>query len=180
LVPTEFPHPHYYEVQKAHQSIHFELKNTKPLQVNILNRDDFIVTDQFIFVYEWLVNGKVSKKGKINCRSLQPGQSQDVTIELPEIQDPKNSEVILNVYAQLQKPELWATAGFSVAREQFIIKTIEQQKLNAGSNIVEVIDKPTDIVIETGDFRFNFNKSNGALNSWRKGKNELLKGNLEP
>ncbi len=178
--PDRVQNPHYYEVRKVHQSIRFELKNTKPLKVNILNHYDFIVTDQFDFVYEWLVNGKITKEGKINCPTLQPGQSQNISIEMPENQETLNGEVILNVYAKLKKPEIWGEQGFSVAREQFVLNKVEQHKIATGSNIVEVIDKPTHIVVETSESRFIFDKANGALNSWQKGKTELLNGNLEP
>ena len=37
-----------------------------------------------------------------------------------------------------------------------------------------------DIIVEAGNFKFNFDKTNGALTSWQLNDNELLKGVLEP
>ena len=178
--PDRVPHPHYYQVQKVYQSVDFKLENTNPLKVKVINRYDFISTDQFDLVYEFLSNGKATEMGMINCPTILPGQSQDVSIDLPKGYDALNGEIILNIYARLKKPALWAETGFTVAREQFVLKTIQQQKIDADGNTPVVEETQSTIKVEAGRYKFSFDRLNGALTSWQSGNTELLRGNLEP
>jgi len=174
------PHPHYFQVQKVHQSIDFQLENKNPIKVKVINRYDFTPTDKFDLVYEFLVNGKVVKTELLNCPSVAPGQSHDVSIELPKEYDTWNGEIILNLYARLRKPTLWAETGFTVAREQFVLKTATPQKIAAEGAMPVVDEAHSNINVEAGSIQFNFDKTNGALTSWKADGQELLKGNLEP
>jgi len=178
--PDRVPHPHYYQVQKVYQNIDFELENTNPLKVKVINRYDFTSTNTFDLVYEFLSNGKVIKTGLINCPSVAPGQSQDVSVDLPDGYNSLNDEIMLNVYARLKKAELWAGPGFTVAREQFVLKTTEPQKIKAAGDMPSVNETPTAITVSLNGCKLNFNKTNGALISWISNNTELLKGDLEP
>ena len=174
------PHPHYYQVQKVYQYIDFKLENTSPLTVKIINRYDFTSTSDFDLVYELLSNGKTIGTGQLGCPPVSPGSSQDVALNLPKNYDGANGEVILNLYARLKKPTLWAEPGFTVAREQFVLKTITPQKIESSGN--EPLSNASDlnIVVEANNFTFTFDKTNGALSSWKANGKELLKGSLEP
>ncbi|WP_163326048.1 beta-galactosidase domain 4-containing protein [Draconibacterium mangrovi] len=57
-----------------------------------------------------------------------------------------NAEIILNVYARLKKPELWAETGFTVAREQFVLKTRAPQKIEATANDLWLNETESNIV----------------------------------
>ena len=174
------PHPHYYEVQKVYQYIDFQLENLSPLTVKITNNYGFISTSDINFVYEFLSNGKSIGSGLLDCPPLAPGSSQNVVINLPENYDQANDEIILNLYARLKKPELWAETGFTVAREQFILKTTVPQKIGATVAELWVNETQSAVVVEAGNSRFSFDKTSGALSSWKVKGKELLKGSLEP
>ncbi len=178
--PDRVPHPHYSQVQKVYQYIDFKLESKSPLTVNVINRYDFTSTDKFDLVYEFLVNGKVTKTGLLNCPLIAPGQSRDVSIDLPEASGTWNGEIILNVYARLKKPTLWAETGFTVAREQFVMKSVTPQKIVDEGVTPVVKETPSMISIEAGSAQFSFDKVNGALTSWKVNGNELLQGSLEP
>ncbi|MBK5246147.1 MAG: DUF4981 domain-containing protein [Peptostreptococcaceae bacterium] len=178
--PDRVPHPHYYQVQKVYQYIDFELENKNPLKVKVINRYDFTSTNKFDLVYEFLVNGKVTKTGQLDCPSVAPGKSHDVLLDLPKEYENWNGEVILNVYARLRKPTLWAETGFTVAREQFVLKTVTPLKIAAEGTIPVVDETPSNIKVEAGSIIFNFDKTSGALTSWKANDKELLKGSLEP
>ena len=178
--PDRVPHPHYYQVQKVYQNFDFTLVNTNPLKVKILNRYDFISSDKFDFVYEFLSNGKIIKTGLINCPRLFPGLSQEVAIELPKEFNNTNDEIILNLFAQLKEKTLWAETGFTIAREQFVLKTSTPRKIEATGDMPNINETSTVITISSGSFKFSFDKTNGALISWLLNNTELLKGSLEP
>ena len=180
IAADRVPHPHYYQVQKVYQNIIFSLEDTNPLNINILNHYDFISTEKFDLVYEFLVDGKTSDSDLLECPPVLPGQSKDILLEIPEKLNSTESEIILNVYAKLKKSELWAETGFTVAREQFVIETNKAEKIEA-NDITPKIEETQDLIrVETGGSKFIFNKSNGALTSWKTEDSEILKGALEP
>jgi len=177
--PDRIPHPHYYEVQKVYQYVNFQLADTTPFKIKVINQYDFTALEKFDFDYEFLVNGKPVKTGLIKNLNVLPRQSQDVVIEPAEYSD-WNGEVILNVYARLRKSTLWAEAGFVVAREQFVLRTIAPQKIGVEGSLPVVNETATGVELRAGSSIFHFNKSTGALTGWKAGDNELLKGELEP
>lgn len=178
--PDRVPHPHYYQVQKVYQYIDFELENTKPLKVKVVNRYDFTSSDKFDLVFEILSNGKIVGTGLLDCPPVFPGSSQEVLVNLPKNYNETNEEIILNLYARLKKPTLWAETGFTVAREQFVLKSETPQKIEAAGNELTTNEKESELIIEAGDSRFSFVKASGALSSWKVTGKELLKGSLEP
>ncbi len=178
--PDRVPHPHYYQVQKVYQYIDFALENTVPLKLKVTNRYDFTSTDKFDLVYTFLVNGEVTATGLLNCPPVSPGQSFKVSIDMPKEYDNWSGEVFLNVYARLRKPALWAETGFTVACEQFLLKTEKTQKIEAVGNTAVVNETGANISVQAGGMKFNFDKKNGALTSWKANGKELLMGSLEP
>jgi beta-galactosidase len=178
--PDRVPHPHYYEVQKVYRYVDFKLEDTNPLRLKVINQYDFTSLERFDFGYEFLVNGKPMETGLLKKLNTPVGQSQDVLIEPPKGYNDWNGEVILNIYARLGKSTLWAQAGFAVAREQFVLKTGAPQKIGIEGSLPGVNETATGIEVRSGSSVFHFNKSSGALTSWKVDDNELLKGELAP
>jgi beta-galactosidase len=174
------PHPHYFQVQKVYQYIDFKWDKSNPEKLTILNRYDFTNTYEFDFEFEILVDGKISESGLINCPKILPGQSKEISIDLPTGINSKDGEVILNVYVKLKMATLWAETGFVIAKEQFGFKAFQPQEINATDEIPVVINNKSDVVVEVQNFRFAIDTISGALTSWRSEENELLKGALEP
>lgn len=178
--PDRIPHPHYFEVQKVYQYVDFKLEDTTPLRLNVTNQYDFTSLERLDFAYEFLLNGKSMETGLLKELDTPAGQSQDVLIELPNGYNDWNGEVILNVYAKLRKSTLWGETGFCVAKEQFVLKATNPQKVDGERNLPGVNETTTGIEVHSGSSVFHFNKSSGALTSWKVDDNELLKGELEP
>lgn len=177
--PDRVPHPHYYEVQKVYQNINFKLEDINSRSIRISNIYDFTSTDDFDFAYELLSDGKIIETGLITCPTILPGESKNIPFNLKLDLNTFNSEIILNIYAKLKKTILWANPGFTVAKEQFILKTAAPQSISAEGTVV-VKETPNIITIEANHFKYSFNKSNGALTSWTANNTELLKGSLHP
>ncbi len=178
IAADRVPHPHYYEVQKVYQYIDFKLENSNTIKV--INQYDFTNTSNFDFIFDLLSNGKIIKTGIIECPSISPGKSGNALVYLPEDIYTIEDEIILNVYAKLKKATLWGNPGFTVAKEQFVLKRPEIVKMNPEGNAPLVNETNTNITIEAADFKYGFNKKNGALTSWKLNDVELLKNSLEP
>lgn len=177
--PDRIPHPHYYEVQKVYQNITFKLDDINSRKIKISNLYDFTTTDNFDFVYELLSDGKIIETGLVPCPTILPGKSEGIPFNLKSDLNTFKSEIILNIYARLKKATLWSNPGFTVAKEQFILKSTEPQKISAIGDI-SIKETPNTVNVETNHFKYDFDKSNGALTSWTTNDIELLKGSLEP
>ena len=178
--PDRIPHPHYYQVQKVYQNIDFELISTNPLKVKVINRFDFTPTKKFDMVGEFTINGKVQESIFIKCPLVLPGQSAEITIDIPEKIKSLNDEVFFNIYAKLKESTAWAETGYTIAREQFILQAKQLQGIQATGSIPDIKETTLDITVSVDNFKFTFSKTNGALASWLNHNKELLKGSLEP
>jgi beta-galactosidase len=174
------PNPHYFEVQKVQQSILFKLENIKPLTVKLTNHYDFLSLNEFDLLYEFLSNGKTIQSGKLAKSTLLPGKSEIIQIPFLASVDTTSNEICLNLYAHLKKSTLWAEEGYCVAREQFILKPIQPNKIETDGNGLIVKETPTEISVQTDSFKVAFNRATGAMVSWVQNNSELLHGILEP
>ena len=114
------PNPHYYEVQKIYQYIHFECLNDK--EIILRNKHFFTSLDEFDYSYEWLDAGNVVAPGTI----LPVGNRLTIP-PMPDI----SGEACLNIYAKLRNPSLWADKGFAVAKEQFVMQEVTPEPISA-------------------------------------------------
>ncbi len=178
--PDRIPHPHYYQVQKVYQNIDFELASSEPVKVKVINRYDFISSDMFDFIGEFLLNGKILGTRVLKCPAILPGQTLEIPVELPKEYNSLNGEIILNLYARLKKPALWAETGYTVTREQFVLKEGKTEPLQIAGNAPDTKEADGEIMVTAGNIQYTFNKTNGALVSWTADNKELLKGELEP
>jgi len=183
LVSTDRkPRPHYFEVQKVYQPIVFTLsdsKDKKNITINVVNHFDFLSLRNFSFEYEYVMNGRLLRRGIFNCDNILPGTSSNIVIpSLPG--DTISSELCLNVYAKLKTATLWAEDGFCIAREQFLVKPAAWKRIMPEGKSVNVTESPAQIELKTGTSTVTFDKNNGSLVSWKVNQQELLKDKLEP
>lgn len=173
------PHPHYYEVQKVYQPILFELVSVDPLRIKVTNRYAFLSLDHVDLCYSFTANGHLRDSEILNLTS-PPGESSTLDIPRPAWLESSSSDICLNLTAQLREPVLWAEKGFRVARDQFVLKPGVVEPLQAVEGPLDVEETPQEICIRGDGFTVVVSKKNGALTSWMKDQNELLKGPLEP
>lgn len=164
------PHPQYYEVQKVNQFLDFKLVSSSNVQ--IINTYNFTSAEEFDYFYEFVDDGKVvySAEQPINTNGI---------LEIPSFDDTKG-EVFLNVYARLRRPTVWADAGFTVAKEQFLLIGNLHAKLEAGAAAPKVQESESCYIVATGKETVSIDKSTGNLVSWKHGAAELLKAPLQP
>jgi len=174
------PQPEYFDVQKVYQPVHFKLVKINPLQVEVTNRNFFTTLNQYDLIYSIASNGKEIYSGMMNCKAIPPGKSEVIEIQIPEVTIDQKEEILLNLFAQLKKPTLWAEEGFRVAREQFVIKPYRFKQIETAGNEVKVNETDHEFFVKMDSVSMVFNKSNGALTSWKRTGIELLEGVLEP
>ena len=168
LGPDRTPHPHYYEVQYVYQPLQFVQEGDS---ICILNRDNFTSIDQYEYYCEVYHNGELV--------SGELARVKGNKFEIPYPYFPYNEpELILNVYARLRQTTPWAEEGFTVAREQFVLKPhVFWSAL--GGNDSKPKNTADGIVYSTKNGSVTIDAS-GALTSWMVDGRQILQAPLEP
>ena len=164
------PHPQYFEVQKVNQYLNFELVSSSNIQV--INSYCFTSADEFDYFYEFVDDGKVVYS------SEQPINTNEI-LEIPAYDDTQG-EVFLNVYARLRRSTIWADAGFTVAKEQFLLVEKPAVKFEAGASVPSIKESENCYLVTTGKETVSIEKATGHLVSWKHENAELLKEPLKP
>ncbi|KQB39951.1 Beta-galactosidase [Flavobacterium aquidurense] len=137
-------------------------------QLEIKNRQAVKSLAAYIPVLKILENGNVIKTQILKPFNLEAGQSfiLDVKQYLPKLK--KDAEYFLNIEFQLSKEELWASKGYVVAEDQFLLKKkdVEIDFKNSKDPKYKTTETDTDFKIKGKTFEINISKANGALNSY--------------
>lgn len=168
------PNPHYYQLPYIYQNIAFRLsgKEDGKYRIALQNKHFFTGLDELDYIYEWMYDGTkvVAGTAVLNGNELI----------VPALSLPSDKEVILNVFATLRQDEIWATKGFPIAKEQFVVRPFVPSGLSRSADVPVISESGNVIEVCSDVHRFVFDKSTGALVSWKKSEEELLKGCLEP
>ncbi|MDA6068276.1 DUF4981 domain-containing protein [Flavobacterium sp. AC] len=154
-----------YENKWIYQPATSTLKDN--FQLEIKNRQAVKSLADYIPVLKILENGNVIKTQVLKPFNLEAGQSTilDVKQYLPKLK--KDAEYFLNIEFQLSKEELWASKGYTVAEDQFLLKkqdvTIDFKEKDSKFKTTET---ETDFKIKGKSFEINISKANGALSSY--------------
>ena len=164
------PYPQYFEVQKVNQFLDFELVSSSNVQIT----DNYCFTsaDEFDYFYEFVDDGKVvySAEQPINTNNI---------LEIPTFDDTEG-EVFLNVYARLRRPTVWADAGFTVAKEQFLLVEKPVSRPVKGGEVPELKKLEECYQVTTGQETVSIDRVTGNLISWKHNGDELLRAPLRP
>ena len=140
LNPDRTPHPHYYEVQRVYQNIHFELdapsvsnESNIPYNIKLTNLYDFTPLTDFYYTYRWFANGNLVKDGEAKLEGNR--------LNITPIDFDSDKEYCLNVHAHLKDNQLWANKGFVVAQEQMLVKTIDTPTIWRSSSALGANDR---------------------------------------
>ena len=168
LAPDRKPHPHYYEVQYVYQPLQFVQEGDS---ICIINRDNFTGIDQYEYYCEVYHNGELI--------SGELARVKGNKFEIPYPYFPYNEpELILNVYARLRQTTPWAEEGFTVAREQFVLKPYVFWSA-LGGNDSKPKNTADGIVYSTKNGSVTIGAT-GALTSWIVDGRQMLQAPLEP
>ena len=168
IAPDRVPHPHYYEVQYVYQPVSFVQEGDS---VRMISREFFTDLHEYDYYCEVYHNGELVS----GCIPILHGDK----FEIPYPYYPYNeAELILNVYARLRHDTPWAQAGYTVAREQFVLKP-EEFWTAFGGTPAKVQKTAEGLVAYTDQGTVTINSS-GALTSWIVDGKEMLSAPLEP
>lgn len=173
--------PKLFEVKKCYQSIRVEAVDLARGVIRAHNR--YLFTDLKDFRLDWQLanNGETVQEGRA-APELAPGQSGEFTLPYAYPQARAGDDYTLTVSFRLKEPTLWAEAGHEVAFEQFVLPPVPALSGGepAGSGSLQVAENAGHLEIFGGNFSVRFDRSSGALDSYRVGGTELLRQGLAP
>ncbi len=171
--PDRRPNPHAWEMKYVYQSVLTRLVDTKPT-IEIFNENFFKNLDNVQLNWELMVDGKVTKSGKIQEINLKA--QQRTNLQIP-VKMPENTgkEVFLNLTYTLKKEEPLLPKGFEIAKDQFLLigKTVQAVTLAQKSSI-KVNQTRSQIQLASEHMKLSFNTLTGYISEYEVNGKPIL------
>lgn len=149
-------------------------------QILVKNRQSVNSLEEYIPVLKIIENGNTIKVQKLTPLQLNPGAETVLNIQsyLPKMK--KDAEYFLNIEFQLSKDEFWASKGFAVATDQFLLQKKTALVLAEAKQKEKLSESKYTYTISGTDFSISIAKDNGALSSYLYKGKEQVKAPLLP
>lgn len=179
-------HPSAYEVKQQYQNIWASATDAVAGRISVLNENFFKGVGNVRLVWSLVANGKAVKSGVVEQLSIAPQCKSEVQLGY-NANDVKalKGEVLLNVSFVLKNEEPLLSAGYEVARNQFILTPYDLEAAFAAAQPKGVEKKSHYSVVLDGNkivgdsFVAAFNEQ-GFLSSYIYKGTQLLSKPLRP
>lgn len=191
ISPDRVPNPHMYEVGHIYQSIWTTAGNLQNGEINIYNENFFRDLSAYYLEWQVLADGKIVQTGIVDDLKVAPQKNAKLKLKIEKENTSKQKELLLNVAYKLKKRETLLPAGFTVAKNQLVIRSYEPEELviNNKQQSNMKVPEPTLIeqdanflIIEGESFRIDFARRDGFLSRYEVNGLSMLKegGKLTP
>lgn len=175
--PDRNPHPAMYEVKFCQQAIEVKAGKLNKGEIIIINRHDFISSDYLMGHWNFTVNGKTVRHGRLPRLDLIPGEKRKFFLPLVNTEEYSGSECFINVWFTVKKARHGLPLGHETARCQLAFKPLKCRKANiTKSNPVfpETVEREGLLIAGTNGITACFDLARGNLGGLSIGRNELL------
>lgn len=178
--PDRTLHPSIFEVKKVYQNIKIKSVDFDDNTVRVENHYDFIPLDRFQMKWKIVEDGIEVLSGNAKLPAIQPGSSQNVSLNLDKLKTMDGAEYYVNFSVELISDWGLLPKQTEVATEQLAIRTVKN-KIKIDSNAPVNAQSGSDEIIVTGErFVMRFNAHKGQLASLVYDGNEFLKQAIAP
>jgi len=181
--PDRKPNPHLLEAKKVYQYVKTHPQDLANGLVEVQNKYDFLSLEHLQPSFEVLEDGRVIQKGTLPVITLAPGQRATQNIPMKKIKPTPGAEYHLNIRWALAEATPWAPKGHLLAWDQFElpVKTSSVPAPVVQSDVpLRIQDTPNDIMVHGPNFKVQFDRQDGGLESFVYKGHELLAGPLKP
>jgi len=151
-------------------------------KLKIHNRQVVQNLNAFIPVIKILENGNIIKEVVLKPLDIPAGSDfvLDVSKYLPKMK--QDAEYFLNIEFQLSKDEFWASKGYAVSTDQFLLKKKEALKISVENSKGEMkaLETDSEFKISGKGYQISISKTNGALTSYKLNNEEQVFAPLLP
>lgn len=184
VFPDRTPQPALYEVKKAHEYLNFKHKGIQKdsmLRVLVENLYDFTNGNQFQIQATIEADGTVLKSNTFNNLDIPPHTGKLLRIPLGALKVKANTEYFVRFSATTKKEWGLLPAGYEVAKEQFALPSLYQEKAKQLESKVfpklEVQETALSFRIYNQDVNVIFDKKSGRIQRYNyKGEEQIKPG----
>lgn len=183
ISPDRAPNPHMYEVGFWHQSIWTTPVNLPYGEISVYNENFFRDLSDYYIEWQLLSNGKVIETGIVQDIKIAPQQTEKLKLNYSLDNICPDKEVLLNVAYKLKSAETLLPAGYTVAKNQLVVKECKVSELIIENEVAvntpvafpSVDDNDRNFLIVKGEsFRIDFTRRNGFLSRYDVEKQKLM------
>ncbi len=166
-----------YENKWIYQPAVSTLENNSVLKIH--NRSVVQNLSDFIPVIKVLENGIVIKTEVLKPIDIPAGSDYSLNVKkyLPKFKN--GDEYFLNIEFQLAKDEFWASKGWAVSQDQFLLQKRNNIELNS-KGTAKLAESEANYKVSGTDFEIIIDKKNGALSSYLYKKEQHVLAPLLP
>lgn len=178
ISPDRIPYPSYYEAKKVQQNVWFEQTNT-PLKVKVSNRFDFANLSEYEIKWQVKNQESILASGVLDVELSASGST---LVDIPYLaKSVTNSERLLELSVHLKSDLVWASKGFEIAHQQFILSPYNYQALALTTDKQINVELSSEgFNISTADKKITIDNITGELTSYQVSGQELLVEPLAP
>lgn len=179
VYPDRKVKPQTMEVAKVYADILFPAFDAESLRLTVHNEYLFTSLEPFEFSYRLKRDGKEVRSGKFTA-SAAPSTTASVTLPDFKADMLPAGDYRLEVEAALRQPRDLRPAGFVVAREQFALGSSEHRDVKVASGSIKQSEKGNRLTLAGDDFSIVFDKSTGAIVSYKYKGTEMIHASSGP
>lgn len=181
--PDHTPQPEMEELKKVYQYFNVKDIDINTGIVSISNENYFADAYNVYLQWEIIENGKVIDSGRVDTLNIKPLESQLMEIKFNRNAIVPGNEYFINFSFHLKENQLWADAGFVVAREQldFNLHYYVKEKTDLNSlPELKVSEKNNLVILTSHNFSVTFDKQKGGLSKLIYDDEEVISETLLP
>ncbi len=170
-------HPHSYEVQRQYQNIWTKAVDPTKGEVEIYNENFFTGLEAYELEWRLMQDGVVTKRGRVCALDIAPQQRRVYALGFTAADfRPEAGEILVDVAYSLKQPAVLLPAGFTVARQQLVVRSADCAAgfaLPASERGVEITRWERGTRVEGDEFAVFFGRD-GFVSSYRVRGREML------
>ena len=184
--PHRRPNPQYWEVKHVYRWVNVDASEPAAGRLRIRNDYQFRSLEGLELRWAVLEDGKAVHEGRRTMPPLQPGEEEEVDLDLPALDPVPGAEYHLNVGVHLAGPDGLLPTGHELAFSQFPLPAPEADPgrilPEEASSLppLEIVDGPRDILLHSDVLTLVFDREFGRIVSYRFRGRELFRSGPRP
>lgn len=172
ISPDRVPNPHMHEVGYFYQSVWTTPADLQQGEINIYNENFFRDLSAYYLEWKLLADGEVIQTGIVDHLNVSPQQTVPLKLNYSLAGICPSKEILLNVAYKLKSAETLLPAGYTVAKNQLVVREYKapalvfanKENVNITVTAPQVEDNDQHYLIVKGEgFRLDFRRRNGFL-----------------
>ncbi len=180
--PDRTPHPALYEMKKVYQNIHWNPVDAGNGIFEIENQFFFTGLNEYNLSWEIVADNKTVASGSFKDFSLEPQRKRRVRVPVTNVVKDKSKEYIINFKATSKRDAPFVPAGFTVAREQYVL-AVPTRKKRININLLDPVNfsqTKEETTVTGNNFKVVFDNKSGFLTQWISENKQLIAGPVKP